>query len=113
MAHDPELADRIRVALAEESAVSERAMFGGLGFMIDGAMAVAAGSGGSLMLRVTPSDAAELAGVGGLAPMEMRGGPIRGWMLADAAATASDESLRALVARGVAAARRAGPRKRR
>ncbi len=52
MAYDEELATRVRASLADQPDVTERAMFGGLGFMVTGNMAVAAGSGGVLMVRV-------------------------------------------------------------
>ena len=39
MAYDEELADRVRVLLADEEGLTERKMFGGLAFMIDGNMA--------------------------------------------------------------------------
>lgn len=39
MAYDEELADRVRAVLAGEDGLSERKMFGGLAFMLDGNMA--------------------------------------------------------------------------
>ena len=39
MAYDEELADRVRVVLADEPSLTERKMFGGLAFMIGGNMA--------------------------------------------------------------------------
>ena len=56
MAYDEELADRVREMLAAEPGLTERKMFGGLGFMLEGHMAVAAGSGGSLMVRIDPAE---------------------------------------------------------
>ena len=38
MAYDEELADRVRVVLADEPSLTERKMFGGLAFMIGGNM---------------------------------------------------------------------------
>jgi TfoX/Sxy family transcriptional regulator of competence genes len=40
MAYDAGLAQRIREALGEKPGVSERAMFGGLAFLVDGKMFV-------------------------------------------------------------------------
>ena len=42
MAYDEDLADRIRELMAGEPGVTEKAMFGGLAFLIGGNMAVAA-----------------------------------------------------------------------
>jgi TfoX/Sxy family transcriptional regulator of competence genes len=39
VAYDEELADRVRAVLAGEDGLSERRMFGGLAFMLDGNMA--------------------------------------------------------------------------
>ena len=36
MAHDPDLAERIRALLAAEAGVSEQRMFGGVSFLVDG-----------------------------------------------------------------------------
>ena len=40
MAYDEDLADRIRELIASEDGYTEQKMFGGIGFMIDGHMAV-------------------------------------------------------------------------
>ena len=42
MAYDEQLADRVREIVAGSGDFSERKMFGGLAFMVDGHMAVAA-----------------------------------------------------------------------
>ena len=48
MAYDNDLANRIREAIAEEIDVTEKAMFGGLAFLVGGHMSVAvSGQGGS------------------------------------------------------------------
>jgi TfoX/Sxy family transcriptional regulator of competence genes len=39
VAYDEELADRVRAALAREEGLSERKMFGGIAFMLNGNMA--------------------------------------------------------------------------
>lgn len=101
MAYDEELAHRIREVLSDESGLTERAMFGGLGFMLDGHMAVAAGSGGSLMVRVDPDAAADLVNGESVTYMEMGGRSLRGWLLVDPSSTADDKSLGRWVERGV------------
>ena len=47
MAYDEDLADRIRELLGSESGVTEKRMFGGLSFLLDGNMAVAASGQGA------------------------------------------------------------------
>ncbi len=51
MAYDEELAQRVRELLADEDAITERKMFGGLAFLLGGHMSVAvSGQGGLLVL---------------------------------------------------------------
>ncbi len=102
MAYDEVLAQRIRDLLDGEAGVTSRRMFGGLGFMVDGHMAVAAGSGGSLMVRADPDDAAAWVAEH-VQPMEMRGRPMAGWLLVG-------DRLQVWVERGVAFARTLPPR---
>ena len=52
MAYDQELAHRLREQLAGEEGVTEKAMFGGLAFLLHGNMAVTVSSHGGLMVRV-------------------------------------------------------------
>ncbi len=56
MAYDENLADRVRAILAPEPRLSERKMFGGLAFMIDGHMCCGI-VGSDLMLRLGPDGA--------------------------------------------------------
>ena len=59
------LADRVRAALPDDRPVREVAMFGGLSFMVDGSMVVAAGRDGDLLVRIDPARRDELLGVVG------------------------------------------------
>ncbi|RNI24421.1 TfoX/Sxy family protein [Flexivirga caeni] len=110
MTYDEQLARRVREILADESGLSERKMFGGLGFMLDGNMAVAAGSGGGLMIRADPSDPDGLIDGDLIVPMEMGGREMTGWLLADQRAITSDERLRELVQLGIDRARSFPPK---
>lgn len=73
MAYDDTLADRIRMALQAEPGLTERRMFGGLAFFIQGNMAVSASSDGGLLLRVDPAGAESLVGEPQVRRFEMRG----------------------------------------
>ena len=107
MAHDEAIADRVRGLLAAEPGLTERSMFGGLGFMIDGHMTVAADSTGGLMVRHDPEDEAPDAL---LAPTVMRGRSIRGWSDVDPSLPLGDDDLARLVAIGVAYVRTLPPK---
>ena len=101
MAYDEVLAGRIRELLDGEPGVTSRKMFGGLGFMVDGHMALAAASSGALMVRADPADCATWIDGRAVNPMEMRGRPMTGWLLVDHAAVAGDDQLGEWVDRGV------------
>ncbi len=107
MAYDEDLANRIREQLAGHDAVTEKRMFGGLAFLVDGSMAVAASRTGGLMARVDPGDSQALVRAGGVERMVMRGREMDGWLLVEADRVAEDAGLAAWVERGVAAARAA------
>jgi len=53
MSFDPSLAQRVRVSLGARSGVTERRMFGGLAFLVDGKMFMGIRNS-SLMARVGP-----------------------------------------------------------
>lgn len=109
MAYDEVLAQRIHDLLDGEAGLTSRAMFGGLGFMIEGHMAVAAGSSGALMVRAKPSDAEHWISEH-VRPMVMRGREISGWLLVERAALGDDAQLELWVDRGVAYVRTLPPK---
>jgi len=110
MAYDEVLAQRISDLLEGEPGVTSKKMFGGLGFMVEGHMAVAAASGGALMVRADPADGEAWADGETINPMEMRGRPMAGWLLVDSAAVADDDQLGQWVDRGVRFARTLPPK---
>jgi TfoX/Sxy family transcriptional regulator of competence genes len=105
VAYDEQLAERVRDQLAGVPGVTEKAMFGGLAFLVDGAMAVAASSRGGLLVRADRARAAELLALPGVQPSVMRGREMTGWLAVDAGAAATEEELAHWVAVGLAAAR--------
>lgn len=101
MAYDEDLAQRIEDLLADEAGLTSRRMFGGLGFMLDGHMAVAATSGG-MMVRTDPAAGHDWLEDPAVTQVEMRGRPMPGWLLVSSAAAADDDTLRRWVDRSVA-----------
>ena len=83
MAYDEELADRIRELLSGESGLTEMKMFGGLGFLIGGNMAVAASGQGGVLVRVDPLESDRLVATTNARPMQMRGRQMQGWLRVD------------------------------
>lgn len=111
MAYDVELAGRVRRLVAGQEGLREQRMFGGLAFLLDGNMAVAASSGGGLLLRVDPAQTETLAAVPGARRLRMRGRELDGWLAVDAAAVETEHELEAWVARGVGYARSLPPKR--
>jgi TfoX/Sxy family transcriptional regulator of competence genes len=105
MAYDHDLADRVRELVAGEDGVTEQRMFGGLAFLINGNMSVAASGEGGLLVRVDPAESETLLDDEGVGPMVMRGRAMRGWLRVDAAAVHGSRQLERWVTRGVAYAR--------
>ena len=80
MAYDEELADRIRELLAGSRAVREKRMFGGVAFLINGNMAIAASGQGGLLVRVDPERSERIVATTKARPMVMRGREMAGWL---------------------------------
>jgi TfoX/Sxy family transcriptional regulator of competence genes len=100
MPYDHHLADRIRNLLSTERNVTEKAMFGGLAFLVGGNMAVAASGKGGILVRVDPASSDALVAKGLAKPMVMRGRAMAGWLRVDAEAL-EGRALKTWVARGV------------
>ena len=111
MAYDEALADRIRELLDDEPGLSEKKMFGGLGFIVDGNMAIAASGQGGLLVRVDPEDSPALLASGLARSMEMRGKRMAGWLRVDSSEVRSKRQLTAWVRRGVGYARSLPPKR--
>jgi hypothetical protein len=105
MAYDEELADRIREVVRGEPGLTEKAMFGGLAFLVGGNMAVSASGQGGMLLRCDPAQTADLVSHPHVQRFEMRGREMDGWLRVDPTAVARDDDLRQWVGRGVAYAR--------
>ncbi|MFN2518529.1 MAG: TfoX/Sxy family protein [Jatrophihabitantaceae bacterium] len=110
MAYDDELAERVRELVQGTDGVSEKRMFGGLAFLINGNMAVSASSQGGLLLRVDPAMTDELVDEPSVRRFEMRGREMDGWLRVDADASMTDSLLAAWVGRGVTYAQSLRPK---
>jgi TfoX/Sxy family transcriptional regulator of competence genes len=105
MAYDEDLAERIRQLIGDEAGLTERKMFGGLAFLVNGNMSVAASGQGGLMVRCDPGQTDSLLEEPGAEIMVMRGRPMEGWLRVDERAVGGDAALEAWVRRGVSYAR--------
>jgi TfoX/Sxy family transcriptional regulator of competence genes len=110
MAYDEELANRVREVVQDEPGLTEKQMFGGLAFLVNGNMAVSASSKGGLLLRVDPVTTESLVSEPEVGRFEMRGRQMDGWLRVDATVVESDRELRRWVGIGVAYARSLTPK---
>lgn len=110
MTYDEELANRIRELLGGERGVDEKRMFGGLAFLVNGHMAVAASGKGGLMVRVPPDDTEELLTRDHVEPMVMAGRETRGWLRVSDDGVKSKRQLQSWVARGLGYAKSLPPK---
>ncbi|PZS36886.1 MAG: RNA methyltransferase [Pseudonocardiales bacterium] len=110
MAYDEELANRIREVVQGEDGLTEKAMFGGLAFLIKGHMALSASGRGGLLLRVDPAQTESLIGEPAARRFEMRGREMDGWLHIDAEALKTEDEFRRWVTRGVTYARSLPPK---
>ncbi len=110
MAHDRDLADRVRreldallepggLAGPDGAEVRERRMFGGLAFLVDGQMALAVGDG--LLVRVDPDEQAALLAEPHVDEFVMPERRMRGWLRVLPEGCATDADVRRWVERGV------------
>ena len=110
MAYDVELADRLREQIGGEKGLTEKAMFGGLAFLINGNMAVSASGQGGLLLRVDPARTEDLIQDPHAARFVMRGREMDGWLRIDPAGITTDDELHHWAEIGVAYARSLPPK---
>lgn len=103
MAYDETLAQRVRDALAACAGpgITERRMFGGLAFMLDGNMCCCVTEPG-LMTRVGPDAYAAALAQPHAGLMDLTGRPMRGWVLVAPAGLATDAGLSEWIGRATA-----------
>ena len=103
MAYDEALAERIRLALAGQDAVTERKMFGGIAFMVGGNMACGV-IRDDLMVRVGPDAHDAAIAEPHVRPMDFGHRPMRGMVYVEPAGVRSDKDLARWVDAGAAMA---------
>lgn len=86
------LVSRVRSALAEVPGVTEKKMFGSVGFMVRGHLCVSARAE-RIMCRLDPADHAQAISKEGCRTVVMRGREMRGYVYVDADALKTAHSL--------------------
>jgi len=111
VAYDEALAARIREQLKGQRGVTEQRMFGGLAFLVNGNMAVAASGQGGVLVRADPDTGLNELRTLAAEPMVMRGKPMDGWLRVDAAKVRTAKQLERCVTHGVSFARSLPPKR--
>jgi TfoX/Sxy family transcriptional regulator of competence genes len=105
VAYDEDLAVRIRELVSAEPNLTEKKMFGGLAFLVDGNMAIAASGQGGALVRVDPDQSDDLVAKTNAELMVMRGRAMRGWLRVDNTDLRTKSQLAKWVDRGTSYAR--------
>ncbi|MGE0387651.1 MAG: TfoX/Sxy family protein [Gammaproteobacteria bacterium] len=100
MAYDEGLAERIRELLAERQDVAEKAMFGGIAFMVRGHMTVGIVRD-ALMVRVGKDVHAALLKEPHAKPMDFTGRPMAGFLFVGAEGLQDDADLERWLGHGL------------
>jgi TfoX/Sxy family transcriptional regulator of competence genes len=105
VAYDEDLANRIRELAANEDGLTEMKMFGGLAFLINGNMTVAASAHGGLMVRVHPESTQQAISRPHASIVVMRGRELAGWIRVAPEGVRTRRQLGSWVRRGLEFAR--------
>ncbi len=100
MPYNEALAERIRRALAGTKGLTEKKMFGGIGFLLHGNMCVGV-SQTSLIVRLGPEQADAVRGQPNVVEFDITGRPMKGWVMIEAEGIDTDEQLRGWIERAV------------
>jgi TfoX/Sxy family transcriptional regulator of competence genes len=110
MAYDEDLANRLRDLLADEDAITEKKMFGGLAFLLHGHMTVSASGQGGLLARIDPAETDAALKRPHVTRMVMGGRSMDGWIRVAAEGVRTKRQLEPWVRRSLAFARTLPPK---
>jgi TfoX/Sxy family transcriptional regulator of competence genes len=102
MPYDEDLVHRLRELLADEDAITEKKMFGGLAFLLHGHMSVSASRTGGLLVRIDPAETDAALARPHVALMKMGGRTMEGWIIVAPDGLKTKRELAAWVKRSVA-----------
>ncbi len=110
MAYDEHLANRLRDLLADEDGITEKKMFGGLAFLLNGHLCVSASHNGGLLVRLDPADSDAALRRQHVALMQMGGRAMEGWITVAPEGLKTRRQLADWVKRGASYARTLPPK---
>lgn len=109
MAYDQNLEERIQKLIIDETDVTEKKMFGGVGFLVNGNMACGV-HGDALIARVGEKAHAECMAIPHVREFDMTGHPMTGWVEVAPAGVTSENDLQFWVCKGLTFARTLPPK---
>jgi TfoX/Sxy family transcriptional regulator of competence genes len=101
MAYDETLGDRMRPMLLPRAGVSEKAMFGGIGFLLYGNMCCGIWKD-LLVVRLSPEEAARALKKPHVRVMDITGKPMKGWIFVEPKGLSKNKELLAWIESAVA-----------
>lgn len=100
MAYNEDLAQKVRSQVGKVSGLTEKKMFGGIAFVLNGNMACGV-NGENLIVRVGPEKHAEAEKQPHTKAFDMTGRPMKGWIAVDAKGREKDQDLKKWIDMGV------------
>ena len=110
MAYDPVLAERIRAELSRHVGFTEKKMFGGLSFLVNGNMCCGI-TGSDLVPRLTPEGVGRALERPHTRPMDFTGKPMKSMVYVSAEGTASAVGLRRWISTAASTTKELAPKK--
>jgi TfoX/Sxy family transcriptional regulator of competence genes len=100
MAFSEALAERIRQALARKQGITEKKMFGGIGFLLHGNMLVGVWKQ-SMVVRLDPDDYDDALKEPFVKEFDITGRPMKGWILVEAGGIQAEDQLKDWIGRAI------------
>jgi TfoX/Sxy family transcriptional regulator of competence genes len=100
MAYNEVLAQKVRSEIGKVSGLTEKKMFGGIAYMVNGNMACGV-NGENLIVRVGPEKHAEAEKRPHTRSFDMTGRPMKGWIAVDAKGREKEQDLKSWIGMGI------------
>ena len=100
MAYDEALAQRIRAALPDVPGLTEKKMFGGIGFLVHGNMACGVNAE-NLLVRIRPDATDAALAQPAVHVFDMTGRPMKGWIIVLPEGLQSADDLKRWIEQGM------------
>lgn len=100
MAYSEELADRVREIVSRKKGITDKKMFGGVGFLLNGNMLVGVWKE-FLIVRLGPADGEKALKEKFVIPFDITGKPMKGWAMVVPVGVEDEDQLKKWIQRAV------------